>query len=89
MENLRFLKPNSLENIKLLDFGCSTKYKIGQREKLREMCGSPYYMAPEMLTGKGYDEKVDVYSCGVIMHYLLVGSFPYDVPKDIDLMHEI
>ena len=39
--------------------------------------------------GREYDEKVDCWSCGVVMHLLLLDSFPYDAAKDEDLAHLI
>ena len=53
------------------------------------MCGSPYYIAPEVLLGHGYNEKADVWSCGIIFHYLLTGEFPFDAKTDLEVVHEI
>jgi serine/threonine protein kinase len=65
--------------IKLGDFGNSVMLESG---KLKGECGTPLYMAPEMITGKVYDEKIDVWSLGVIVYILLFGgNFPF-VPKD-------
>lgn len=58
-------------------------------KKFYEKAGSPYFAAPEMLSGKGYNEKVDIWSCGVIFYFLLTGRFPYDAPTDIEIMHKI
>lgn len=40
-------------------------------------CGTPIYMAPEIWGGDMYDEKVDIWSIGVVMYYLLSGTHPF------------
>jgi len=40
-------------------------------------CGTPGYVAPEVLNDKIYDFKVDAFSCGVMMFILLTGSSPF------------
>ena len=62
----RDLKPEnimvSLESrghIKLVDFGFAKKLEKGERTKTK--CGTPVYLAPEVLTGMGYDHRVDIW----------------------------
>lgn len=43
-------------------------------------CGSPGYVAPEVLNKEGYGLKADVFSCGIIMHMLLTGTSPFSAP---------
>ncbi|KAE8578656.1 hypothetical protein XENTR_v10023718 [Xenopus tropicalis] len=82
----RDLKPENILmddclNIKLSDFGFSCILK--PTEKLRELCGTPGYLAPEILkcsmdeTHPGYGREVDLWACGVIMFTLLAGSPPF------------
>ena len=53
-------------NIKLCDFGFARA--IESREKARmTMCGSPYFNAPELLLGKAYNDKVDVFAYGILL----------------------
>ncbi len=53
----------------MVDFGLATKYK-GTQLKLK--CGSPGYVAPEMLNNEGYDTKADIFSAGIILYILYV-----------------
>ncbi|XP_072346371.1 phosphorylase b kinase gamma catalytic chain, liver/testis isoform-like isoform X2 [Scyliorhinus torazame] len=82
----RDLKPENVllddnMNIKLSDFGFSLQLEPGK--KLRELCGTPGYLAPEILicsmdeSHPGYGKEVDMWSCGVIMYTLLSGSPPF------------
>ena len=68
-ENIIFESPDIDSDIKLIDFGLSKKFKSS--EKLHSLLGTPYYVAPEVLT-KNYNEKCDLWSVGIIT-YLLIG----------------
>jgi hypothetical protein len=57
----------------LLDLGCGADLDKGQRE----VGGTPFYMAPEMLRGGRPSKSADVYSLGVLLYHLVSGSFPY------------
>lgn len=74
-ENILFTKETLLAPIKIIDFGRSKILK--HNEKMRELAGSLYYIAPEVLTGNEYNELCDIWSCGVIMYLLLVGRPPF------------
>lgn len=61
--------------IKLGDFGLATKLEFNGERK-RTICGTPNYIAPEILEGKdtGHSYEVDVWSLGVIAYTLLIGK---------------
>lgn len=74
-------------NIKLSDFGFATYYKAGQGESLQ--CGSPLYMAPEIIKSEDYNEKVDIWSTGVIAYILLSGRPPFGGRKKDEIYRSI
>ncbi|KAF2639367.1 Pkinase-domain-containing protein [Massarina eburnea CBS 473.64] len=87
----RDLKPENIlidktdMSIKLVDFGMAALQPKGT--KLTTPCGSPHYAAPEVLKAEPYDGgQADVWSCGVILFVLLVGSPPFNhSPEDRDM----
>ncbi|CAM9279186.1 unnamed protein product [Ectocarpus sp. 13 AM-2016] len=65
-------------NIKMGDFGLATKL-AQDSERKRTICGTPNYIAPEILEGKaGHSYQVDLWSAGVILYTMLVGRPPYE-----------
>ena len=66
--------------IKLGDFGLATKIEF-EGEKKKTICGTPNYIAPEVLDGKiGHSYEVDIWSLGVIIYTLLIGKPPFETP---------
>lgn len=62
-------------DLKLADFGSAEWFGDGRR--MSGVVGTPYYVAPEVLMGREYGEKVDVWSCGVILYIMLSGTPPF------------
>lgn len=79
-ENIIFETKDENSPIKVIDFGTSTYFHKGS-SKLRKKLGTPYYIAPEVLK-RNYDEKCDVWSCGVILYILLCGYPPFNGAND-------
>lgn len=72
--------------IKIIDFGTA---KIFEKNKVeRKIIGSSYYIAPEVLS-KSYNEKCDLWSCGVIMYILLCASPPFSGRNDNEIIENI
>lgn len=61
-----------MQHFKIVDFGLAAVVPKGQLETMR--CGSPGYVAPEILNKQGYGPKVDVFSCGIILYVLYVSE---------------
>lgn len=74
-ENILLTSENDDMEFKIIDFGlaacCSTSM-------LHDRCGSPGYVAPEVLDKQPYDSKVDIFSAGVVLYIMLTGRPPFE-----------
>jgi serine/threonine protein kinase len=61
--------------LRLADFGSAGWF--GDGRPMTGLVGTPYYVAPEVVAGRGYDEKVDVWSAGVVLYVMLSGTVPF------------
>jgi len=74
--------------VKIIDFGFSTIVPPGKRLKI--FCGTPSYMAPEIVARKEYSGFcADIWATGVLLYALLNGSFPFRGQNDRDLYRKI
>ncbi|KAI5084891.1 hypothetical protein GOP47_0001060 [Adiantum capillus-veneris] len=86
-DNILFPRRNSsYGELKLADFGASADFS--RRRVFTEVEGTPWYLAPEIFTGS-YDEKVDVWSLGILLHIMLSGYVPFDGETTGDIFQAI
>ncbi|KAK3015337.1 hypothetical protein RJ639_005987 [Escallonia herrerae] len=92
----RDLKPENLllddnGNLKVSDFGLSALAESKRQDRLlHTTCGTPAYLAPEVISRRGYDgSKADVWSCGVILYVLLAGYLPFHDSNLMEMYRKI
>ncbi|KAK4488145.1 hypothetical protein RD792_003887 [Penstemon davidsonii] len=87
-ENL-LLDPSGL--LKVSDFGLSAlPQQVREDGLLHTTCGTPNYVAPEVINNKGYDgAKADLWSCGVILFVLMAGYLPFEESNLMELYKKI
>jgi calcium-dependent protein kinase len=69
-ENIMFDKPGG--EIRIVDFGLS----IQSNKQLHQMCGTPYFMSPDVLKGS-YGTKADIWALGVVLYMMVCGKLPF------------
>jgi serine/threonine protein kinase len=67
---------DKFENIRVIDFGLSRAVQ-GASDICRTQCGSPAYVAPEVVLGKGYGTSADIWSCGIVLFGMVTGYLPF------------
>jgi len=93
-ENFLLTKKNvplEQNTLKVIDFGIAKRFDNSKGEGpavLTTKAGTAYYIAPEILAGK-YNEKCDVWSCGVIIYILLSGSPPFGGDDDDQILKAV
>ena len=89
LENVVLNKVN--DKIKIIDFGEAVVYKqFNKNVFYKGLNGTPEYMPPEMLTHKEYDpEKVDIWSCGIILYNLIYNKMPWERASASDFKYKL
>ncbi|KAJ3118130.1 Serine/threonine-protein kinase [Phlyctochytrium bullatum] len=77
----------ALPTLKLADFGFARA--LPPQSLASTLCGSPLYMAPEILRGDRYDAKADLWSLGAICYEMVTGRPPFKAQNHIDLLRKI
>ena len=88
----RDLKPQNIlltneYNIKITDFGFAKQ--INKDSLITTLCGSPMYMAPEIINKQDYDIKSDLWSVGIILYEMTYGHVPFNVGTFIELIKKM
>lgn len=74
---------------KIVDFGIAKKVnKDTNSTKTTELAGTAYFIAPEQALGRDLDTRVDLYSVGASLYYVLTGQFPYNGKNTIDIIQK-
>ena len=91
-EKMEFLQSIDLENIafeiKIADFGFS-KQLNRQNDKSGTLCGTPLYMAPQIINLKKYSYKADIWSIGIILFELINSRTPFHANSQKEFLKKI
>ncbi|KAM0753377.1 kinase-like protein [Meredithblackwellia eburnea MCA 4105] len=86
-EDLAAGHPPGIPVLKVADFGFARW--LPQQSLAETLCGSPLYMAPEILRYEKYDAKVDLWSVGAVLFEMSVGKPPFRAQNHVDLLRKI
>ena len=86
-ENIMLEDLKRLDQIKLYDFGVACRVEK-DKPWMSEKVGTPYYIAPEVLSGK-YTSKCDIWSAGVIAYMLLSGKAPFTGSTEAEILKNV
>ncbi|XP_001378904.2 serine/threonine-protein kinase H2 [Monodelphis domestica] len=88
-ENLLYYHPGAESKILITDFGLSSSGHKNGDWSMSTLCGTPEYIAPEILSRKPYTNAVDMWALGVIAYVLLSGSLPFEDENPMRLYKKI
>lgn len=86
-KNLLLMSDDNDSFIKLADFGFAAR--VHEPKSLTKQCGTPFFVAPEILTRKPYDQQSDMWSVGCIVYLLLSGNLPFMGRSQKELFRKI
>jgi serine/threonine protein kinase len=80
LKNIMLSGMDSDLRVAIADFGLSKRFRQG--EQLRDVCGTLHYNSPELLCGPNDLVQNDIWALGVVLHAMLSGYLPFDLPED-------
>mmetsp|Transcript_542 Transcript_542/g.477 ORF Transcript_542/g.477 Transcript_542/m.477 type:complete len:192 (+) Transcript_542:95-670(+) len=86
-ENILFETTALDSNVKLVDFGFAMVYNPGKG--LKDVLGTPLFIAPEIISEKKYGPAADIWSLGVVTYFLICGNPPFDGDSREELFQSI
>ncbi|PRD33221.1 UNVERIFIED_CONTAM: Serine/threonine-protein kinase H1 [Trichonephila clavipes] len=84
-DNLLYYHPGKDSKIMITDFSFASTRKPSGNPYMHTVCGTPQYIAPEIVTRKPYTCAVDMWAVGVITYIVLCGAFPFDADQDAQI----
>lgn len=89
-ENVLLRTKNNAKSVVLSDFGLAKITPPNQKSiKSHSVCGSDFYLAPEIIKNKEYGIKIDIWSLGVLLYFIIVGKVPFMGKSAIELYNNI
>merc|ERR1712110_1347788 len=76
-ENILLVSKASDTEIQISDFGLAKRSTNGRYPRSRSICGSDFYLAPEVISNLEYGQEVDMWAIGIITYVVLCGSVPF------------
>ncbi|KFM76789.1 Serine/threonine-protein kinase H1-like protein, partial [Stegodyphus mimosarum] len=84
-DNLLYYHPGKESKIMITDFSLASTRKASGNPYMHTVCGTPQYVAPEIVTRKPYTCSVDMWAVGIITYIVLCGIFPFDADHDAQI----